>query len=265
MAVRVRREAAYPRYLNGGRVLESRRQAIKWSEFCASRASPAAVVAIIVLEALSLTALPTLSAVAAAEAKSPSQQGPRSLDALLHDFALMPGLSARFREERRLALLKEPLVSHGALHFAPPNLLVRHVEEPLESTVLLRGDALLISTPAGDRTFRVDTSTLVRAFVDTFLLLLSGDAPALREIYRIHFEPVEGGATGEWRIRLEPRRAPLSEVVAFFDLRGIDRRVMEMRLRELSGDETLTQFSDVNTDRRFSESEFQRLFSAPKQ
>jgi hypothetical protein len=40
---------------------------------------------------------------------------------------------------------------------------------------------------------------------------------------------------------------------------------MEMRLRELSGDETLTQFSDVNTDRRFSESEFQRLFSAPKQ
>ncbi len=263
MAVRVRREAAYPRYLNGGRVLESRRQTIKWSELYASRASPTAVVAIIVLAALSLAALPTLSAVAAA--KSPPQQGPRSLDALLRDFASMPGLSARFREERRLALLKEPLVSHGALHFAPPNLLVRHVEEPLESTVLLRGDALLISTPAGDRTFRVDASTLVRAFVDTFLLLLSGDAPALREIYRIQFEPVESGATGEWQIRLEPRRAPLSEVVAFFDLRGIDRRVMEMRLRELSGDETLTQFSDVNTDRRFSESEFQRLFSAPKQ
>ena len=265
MATRVRREAAYPRYLNGGRVLESRRLSIKWSEFYALRASPTAVVAIIVLAVLSLAALPTLSAVAAAEAKSPAQQGARSLDALLHDFALMPGLSTRFREERRLALLKEPLVSHGTLHFAPPNLLVRHVEEPVESTVLLREDTLLISTPAGNQTFRVDANTLVRAFVDTFLLLLSGDAPALRENYQIHFEPVEGGATGEWRIRLEPRRAPLSEVVAFFDLRGIDRRVMEMRLRELSGDETLTQFFDVNTDRRFSESEFQRLFSAPKQ
>ena len=177
----------------------------------------------------------------------------------------MPGLSARFREERRLALLKKPLVSHGTLHFAPPDLLVRHVEEPVESTVLLRGDALMISTPAGNRTFRVDANTLVRAFVDTFRLLLSGDAPALREIYRIHFERVEGGAMGEWRIRLEPRRTPLSEVVAFIDLRGIDRRVMEMHLRELSGDETLTQFSDVDTDRRFSESEFEQLFSTPNQ
>jgi hypothetical protein len=208
--------------------------------------------------------LPTLSAAAAAEAKPPSQQGPLSLDALLHDFALMPGLSARFREERRLALLKQPLVSHGALNFAPPNLLVRHVEEPVESTALLRGDTLLISTPAGDRTFRVGANTLVRAFADTFRLLLSGDSPALREIYRIQFELVEGGVTGEWRIRLEPRRIPLSEVVAFFDLRGIGRRVMEIRLLELSGDETLTHFSDVNTNRRFSESEFEQLFSIPK-
>ena len=60
-----------------------------------------------------------------------------ALEQLLARFAAMSGLSARFREEKRMALLAAPLVSEGTLYFAPKGRLARHITAPAPATVLL--------------------------------------------------------------------------------------------------------------------------------
>ena len=50
--------------------------------------------------------------------------GEPTVETLLAEFSHMPGLEARFREEKRIALLVLPLVSEGTIHFAPPARLV---------------------------------------------------------------------------------------------------------------------------------------------
>ncbi|MEM9195672.1 MAG: outer membrane lipoprotein carrier protein LolA, partial [Myxococcota bacterium] len=67
-----------------------------------------------------------------------------SLDRLLEGFSEMPGLSARFREEKRIALLAVPLRSEGEIHFAPPGKLLRRVNQPTESAALIEGDTLTL-------------------------------------------------------------------------------------------------------------------------
>jgi len=45
------------------------------------------------------------------------------LAALLARFAKAPGIYARFREEKHLAMLQVPLVNEGTIHFTPPGRL----------------------------------------------------------------------------------------------------------------------------------------------
>jgi hypothetical protein len=185
------------------------------------------------------------------------------LEALLAQFASMPGLTARFSEERRIALLREPLLSHGVLYFAPPDRLLRQVREPLASSLLLRGNTLTLGSTRGTRTIDLGANPLVRSFVDSFRLLLAGDIEALRASYRVRFEAAEaaGAATQRrWEVRLEPLLAPVQQAIAWIRFSGRGRVLLELEVHEVSGDVTLTRFSAVDTERQFSDHELEELF-----
>lgn len=182
------------------------------------------------------------------------------LASLLHEFSAMPGLSARFRETKHLELLQEPLSSSGVLHFAPPDRLVRRVEEPVASMLLVVGDTVTIRGAGGDWSVDLGLHPAVRAFVDGFRLILRGDLVALHEAYTVEFEAPDGNPNGDWRIRLVPRLEALRRVVAWIALAGRGSVVRELRLVEANGDETLDEFFDVDAGRRFSEAELESLF-----
>ena len=62
---------------------------------------------------------------------------------------------------------------------------------------------------------------------------------------------------------LTPLTAPLRDAIAAVQVRGRGRILSELRVREASGDETVTQFRDVNPARTFSERERDELFRLP--
>lgn len=186
---------------------------------------------------------------------------PPSLESLFARVARLPGLEARFEEERRLALLAAPLRSEGRIYFAPPARLLRRTEKPLASVVLLDGDRLWFGDAKGKTGLELGASPVLRAFVESFTDVLSGDLEGLRERYELRFEPAEGGA---WSLVLTPRVASLAQLLARIEVRGVDVRVSEVRVVEARGDETVTRFSEMNVDRRFGSDELARLFDAPE-
>lgn len=193
-----------------------------------------------------------------APAADPAEIG--SLDALLARFGRIAGMRARYQEEKRIALLKRPLVSEGRIEFARPGLLLRKTEKPEASAVLLDRDNLRMADASGTRTIALQESPLVRNFVQTFVHVLSGDRAALDKLYQMSFAKLAGGA---WRLQLVPRGADLSRIVKRATLEGTGATVSQMTLEEENGDSTVLRFSDVDLNVHYDAAARARIFRLP--
>lgn len=189
--------------------------------------------------------------------------GAPSLERLMAGFAAMPGLSASFREEKQMALLREPLVSRGTLYFAPPDRLARWVEEPVASWLVVDARGLTFSVDGETGHIPVDSHPMMGLLVDSLRMIFGGDLQGLRALYEIEYQAV--GAPGEagWRARLVPLREPLSGAIAELRLRGTGVSVAELGVFERNGDTTRLFFSDVDTAHHFDEEELALRFELP--
>lgn len=183
--------------------------------------------------------------------------GPLTLETLMRGMASASGVRAAFREEKQLQLLEAPLVSEGMLYFVPPARLARVTTQPGRSTLVIDGGRLAYSDETGQGGVDLAGNRVARTLVENFVVLFAGDLPALRERYTVEFT-TEGRS---WRMLLLPRAAPLKSFLASIELRGEDRALVAIDLREADGDRTVTRFERVETDARFSPEELARLFS----
>lgn len=185
-----------------------------------------------------------------------------TLDDLLGRFARMSGLQAKFREEKRMALLAAPLVNEGVIYFIPgagKPKLARHTTAPAPSVVLIDGSALKLADGAGREEIALDRNPPVRLFVDSFVKIFAGDREALAAMYAM-----ELAAEGErWTLRLKPKVAPIDKLIDRIEITGEGLVIAAMRVFEIGGDETLTSFSAVDPQRRFTPEELAALFSLP--
>lgn len=190
-----------------------------------------------------------------------------ALEQLLARFAAMSGLSARFREEKRMALLAAPLVSEGTLYFAPKGRLARHITAPAPATVLIDEGSLRFADAGGTETMSLTQNPVVRLFVDSFVKIFAGDRVALERMYTMELAALPAAADGvaRWSLRLRPRVAPMTQIIERLELVGHDVALESMRVVEVGGDETLTTFSEVDTQRRFTVEELSALFRLPGQ
>jgi len=189
-----------------------------------------------------------------------ARAGYADADSLLAAFARAPGLFARFREEKHLAMLETPLVNEGTIHFAPPGRLARHVEKPVESTLLIDGNQLRFGDAEGHQSLDLGTNPVAKLFVDSFVKLLAGDRAGLEKIFRMKFAP---GPAGAWRLTLTPRVSPMDKVIKELAVRGEGLVVREVDIRETNGDWTHTTFTDVDVNHHYDAAELARVFRLP--
>jgi Outer membrane lipoprotein carrier protein LolA-like len=203
--------------------------------------------------------VPRLAGAPAFAAPKDSDAAPE-LDVLLKKFAKSPGLFARFREEKHLAMLDAPLVNEGTIHFAPPQRLARHTERPQESTLLIDGNKLQFGDADGHESMDLGTNPVARLFVDSFTMLLEGNRAGLERIFKLQFTPRPHGA---WQLVLVPRVAPMDKMIKDLSLRGEGLTLRDMDLRETSGDSTHTVFTAVDVEHRYGAAELARVFRLP--
>src|SRR5690606_13028439 len=73
------------------------------------------------------------------EASTPQELavGPQNAVQLFEKLAALDGLEATFVETKKLALLRAPLKSKGSLYYMRPGYLLREIESPSPSRVLI--------------------------------------------------------------------------------------------------------------------------------
>lgn len=179
-----------------------------------------------------------------------------NLDAILEAFREMPGLEARFVEEKKLALLARPLRSEGTIYYLPNRALLRVVDQPKPSSVRIDQRALILRE--GGREERLDLRSMksVRPLVEALLLLFSGDRDALDRVFMVEFQRSDA----RWILHLRPRDAELAHLLDRITIRGGGFVVESIRIQERAGDETEMTILSADPHRVFSAAEREKLF-----
>ena len=202
-------------------------------------------------------ALTSVAVIPPARADAP----PITLDALLSAFAAMPGLEARYVEEKTMSLLAVPLESRGTIFFAPPGHLLRRVESPRPAELLISEGTLRMRE--GDKVQELDLARRgdVRPLIESLLWLFTGDHAALEKAFHVRFEASASGESGSrWTLSLRPRRAPLDKLVGELRLTGEGLAVKTVEVLESSGDRSVMRILDADPRRTFDPSEKRALF-----
>ena len=206
----------------------------------------------------SLAVLVLLGVVLGAPALAQPASVQPELAQLMAAFARMPGLEARFVEKKRIGLLAQPLESRGQLFFARPGLLLRRVESPRRSEVLITPKELKLRDADGEQSIDLRARPDVRPFVESLTWLLAGDQKALASVYALQFE--RGDKQAPWKLTLTPRAEPLAHLIAYVRVQGSGLAVQEIRVHEKGGDESVTEIVEANPARKYEPAELKSLF-----
>lgn len=179
-----------------------------------------------------------------------------ALATVLAELAKIEALSARFREEKQMALLAQPLVSEGALHYEKPRRLAHQVERPRKQAMVLDGDVLSFGDAQKSESVGLSTQPALRMLVETFVSVLGGDRAALERVADVQLEAAESG----YRIVVKPRDPALRKLVQSMSFEGRGALLSRMELVDATGDRTITTFREVNVRAPFSAAERKRLF-----
>ncbi|MEI6129830.1 MAG: outer membrane lipoprotein carrier protein LolA [Planctomycetota bacterium] len=188
---------------------------------------------------------------------------PRDPVELLATFAKMPGLEARYTEEKHLALLAVPLQSRGRLYFLRPGYLLREVEAPEKASLLITPKELRMKGREGTEVIDLQSSDRVHLFVTSLVQVFCGDKDALGKHYKLDFQP-EPRDEVSWRLVLTPSEKPLKQMLQSLTLRGSGFAVTEIEVKDPNGDRTVTKIVGADTKRSFDADEQLRLFRIEK-
>ncbi len=148
--------------------------------------------------------------------------------------AAVPERRARFREEKRLAVLTEPLRSTGRLLYRRPDRLEKVTELPEAESLVVDGDRLVITTgQEPPRVVDLAAHPEVRAAVDAVRGPLSGDLAALRRSFAV----TASGTPASWRLVLVPTDPAAARLLATVEVSGAGDQPREVVIRQADGDE----------------------------
>ena len=227
-----------------------------------SRPLPGPGVAAICVVAL-FGAASLASAQTPAAAPPPAALAPASsaeLDVLFAALGKSPGLLAKFREQKRIALLAAPLKSEGTVHFDRTHGLAKHGRTPSSKSVLLTSTSLSMWDGKKVENVSLATAPGLKAFADGFRMILAADRPGLEKSFEMHFF---GDPNARWQLTLTPRDAGLKKAVSAIELAGTKIELSSLVVKEANGDVTTTEFFDLNTAKKYSEAEAKDIFRVP--
>lgn len=174
-------------------------------------------------------------------------------------------LEANFVEEKKLRLLRQPLVSRGRIRFTRKDTrayLMREVTSPLRSSMLLTPEHITMRQGQTRETIGVRSKPTVFAFANAFLWILSGNRAALMQ----HFDMAvqSNAACNEMVVTLVPKHADLKSIVQQISLEIKGNALLTLTLKETNGDTTTMKMTETKRETRpLSEAQIQREFRIP--
>ncbi len=168
-----------------------------------------------------------------------------------------PSLQANFREERHLAMLKEPIVNQGKVWFTLPDKIRREIDGKSPSTTVIDGKKMSIYYPNYQQVevYDLEKRPIIK---DSLHALTAGlDFREIKGYYDL-----QGSKEGnQYRITLTPKTATVRKLVQSVDLTiGEDLIPQQVIVHNAKGEIFTSTYTDVRRE-NIPESTFE--FSPP--
>lgn len=163
-----------------------------------------------------------------------NEQAPLPLEQLPGIITGVPDHRAEFHEERRLTLLKEPVVLSGFLLFRAPDRLEKHTQTPQREDLVVEGEWVIVSSPDRKQEMRLNMSSdpVLYGLLFSLQSLLTGHPERLSNVFNLEAWGDEAG----WTLRMKPRAADMASRVQAVRVTGQGRWLRSIELWETSGD-----------------------------
>jgi hypothetical protein len=183
--------------------------------------------------AFSLCALPP-----AVSATEKAQTDPSALiDTIEQRVGLRQRTAGSFTQEKFIAVLPQPLQSHGHFSYDPKSGLVWETLAPIANKVTFDQQGIRQSVE-GETVWEIGAKQpAVTTITQVISSVLAADWQSLQAYFAINGSLGSNG----WMLRLEPRDEVLAQIVKTIVLQG-DRELSRMTLMEANGDRTEIRF-----------------------
>lgn len=155
-----------------------------------------------------------------------------------------------FRQEKRLKVLKKPLISTGTFTYHRSKGVIWKTLTPVPSLLLVNEARLL--THEGEQ-------VMPMAFGRVFSAMLGGDLSRLTE----GFDIAGVNQKTSWQLQLKPKDEMLKKIITGIELTG-DKRLRLLEISEANGNFTRIEFDQITHPATLNpeqEAEFERLSS----
>jgi len=157
-----------------------------------------------------------------------------ALESIAQRLTIESRIEGRFRQEKHLAFMQNPIVAEGDFSLSRSEGLTWQVITPVSSLMQVRGREVLLD---GER---VQDHGIGRMMSRLMLGFMEGDLAGVTGLFDVQIENPEQ----EWRIQLEPKAERLKRVFDRIDLSG-DSYLRQIDLHEADGNSTRISFSEV--------------------
>lgn len=194
---------------------------------------PAAVCGLLLAAgcALAVSAVPKI---AAAEAWS--------VRALMAELARTRSGSVRYREERHLKTMTEPVVVTGTMAYEAPDRLVKIALTPHQESMVIEGDSLTIERAGGvgPRSLKLSEIPQLDTLITAIRGTLLGDLKALERSFEVRLT----GTRKAWSMDLKPRPGGPRDADLHITVEGSAGRPHRFEVRQPDGDRVVVQILD---------------------
>lgn len=171
----------------------------------------------------------------------PARSAEWGLAQLMSGFAGVQESRARFKEEKHLAILTEPLKLSGTLRYERPDRIEKLITQPYTESMRIKGDQLEWESQGKMRTLSLRSQPQIWALAESLRATLAGDLPSLQQHYKIKLN----GTARKWNMTLEPRYPALWEFIEEIRLQGSDNQLREVDILETNGNRSLMQIEEI--------------------
>ncbi len=164
-------------------------------------------------------------------------------------------LRADFTQTRHLAALKKPLQISGHMMFSRDAGVIWQIDRPYRMGYVMTGKGVTELLPdGGQKTRSTGNIPGIGSVEGIFRGILSADRKALDQ----HFNSQLKGSAAKWNLSLQPRTPALQKALKSVELSG-GAYVDEVRILEVSGDDTQIRFSKVEPVKKLTADESRLL------
>ena len=180
-----------------------------------------------------------ISPTEASEIKSPKitdQNCVLELRELMLSFAQKKQKSARFKEEKFLSFLEQPLKSEGALHFRAPDYLEKNITKPQKEQLVVENEIVKIVDQQGvSRTFSLDDYPPLKELLNGLRYTLLGKLESLGQYYELTLN----GNCQQWNLVLVPKSKSALDFIDRIIFLGEKDNIEKITWVETNGDFTV--------------------------